>query len=237
MVEAAHDVIEACVAAKRRLVVFSSAEVYGRSGSLGEADPLIVPQPYNVRIEYAIAKSLIEAMTVNSRHRGLEAIVVRPFNVTGPRQSRANGFVMPTFVQQALEGRPLTIFGDGEQRRAFLSVSDLARLVVDFYPPAFASGQQIFNVGNPANTISVRGLADRIKMLCQSRSPTVIVDAKTIHGELYEEAASVDKLPLLGASAAIGWAPEVGLDDLIVETIGFYTHARDELADGLVAHA
>ena len=235
MVDAAHAVIEACVAAKRRLVVFSSAEVYGRSGDLAESDALIVPQPYNVRIEYAIAKSLIEAMTLNSLHRGLEAIVVRPFNVTGPRQSRANGFVMPTFVQQAMSQQPLTVFGGGGQRRAFLSATDLSRFVADFAPAAFASRKGIFNVGNPDNVTSILDLADRIKMFCQSRSPITLVDGKSIHGALYEEAASVDKLPVLEAAANVGWQPAIGLDALIHETIHFYTHARDDLADELVA--
>ncbi|HEX6023852.1 MAG TPA: SDR family oxidoreductase, partial [Solirubrobacter sp.] len=120
-------VVEECVAHDIALVAFSSAEVYGRSGLLQETDDLVVPVHYNARLEYAIAKTLTEAVTINSRHRGLRGLVIRPFNVAGPRQSRAGGFVMPTFVQQALAGRPLTVFAGGEQQRAFLSAVDLAR--------------------------------------------------------------------------------------------------------------
>ena len=92
------------------------------------------------RLEYAIAKTLTEAVTINSRHRGLRGLVIRPFNVAGPRQSRAGGFVMPTFVQQAIAGRPLTVFAGGEQQRAFLSAVDLARFVTEHLDAALESG-------------------------------------------------------------------------------------------------
>lgn len=233
MVTAAHAVVDACIAAGRRLIVFSSAEVYGRSGELAEADAIVVPQPYNVRIEYAIAKTLIEAMTVNSLPRGLDAIVIRPFNVIGARQSRANGFVAPTFVQQALAQRPLTVFGGGQQRRAFLSATDLSRFIVDYHEAAFSSDHLIFNVGNPYNTTTIYDFAERTRMLCQSKSPITLVDGKSIYGTLYEEAASVDKLPVIDAAADVGWQPQVDLDSLIHETIAFYTQHEDFLAHGL----
>ena len=117
---------------------------------------------YNVRLEYAIAKTLTEAVTINSRHRGLRGLVIRPFNVAGPRQSRAGGFVMPTFVQQALAGRPLTVFAGGEQQRAFLSAVDLARFVTEHLDAALESGAPIFNLGNPTNSTTVWGLAELI---------------------------------------------------------------------------
>ena len=155
-------VVEECVEHDIALVAFSSAEVYGRSGLLQESDDLVVPTHYNVRLEYAIAKTLTEAVTINSRHRGLRGLVIRPFNVAGPRQSRAGGFVMPTFVQQALAGRPLTVFAGGEQQRAFLSAVDLARFVTEHLDAALDSGRPIFNLGNPTNRTTVWGLAERI---------------------------------------------------------------------------
>jgi nucleoside-diphosphate-sugar epimerase len=133
-------VVEECVAHDIALVAFSSAEVYGRSGLLQESDDLVVPVHYNARLEYAIAKTLTEAVTINSRHRGLRGLVIRPFNVAGPRQSRAGGFVMPTFVQQAIAGRPLTVFAGGEQQRAFLSAVDLSRFITEHLDVALESG-------------------------------------------------------------------------------------------------
>ena len=81
IVATTQEVIEECVEHDVALISFSSAEVYGRSGMLAESDDIIVPVHYNARLEYAIAKTLTEAATINSRHRGLRGFVIRPFNV------------------------------------------------------------------------------------------------------------------------------------------------------------
>jgi nucleoside-diphosphate-sugar epimerase len=222
MVRSAEMVIEDCIRHDVPVVVFSSAEVYGRSGELAESDTILVPVDYSVRIEYAIAKTLTEAMVANSRHRGLRGIVIRPFNVTGPRQSELGGFVVPTFVQQALAGEDITVFATGEQLRAFLSVSDLTRFILDHMDEAVVSEPLIYNIGNPANKITVRGLADLVKEMTGSDSDIVYADAKAIHGDLYEEAESFEKTPVLGAATSFGWRPEVDLRALIDETIAYY---------------
>jgi nucleoside-diphosphate-sugar epimerase len=227
IVAVTQEVVEACVAHDVALITFSSAEVYGRSGMLAESDDIVVPTHYNARLEYAIAKTLTEAATINSRHRGLRGFVIRPFNVAGPRQSRAGGFVMPTFVQQALAGRALTVFAGGEQERAFLSATDLARFITDHADAAFASGRPIFNLGNPANSTTVWNLAERIVARLGSDSPIEHADARLIHGPLYEEAESVQKLPVLDAAATVGWAPAITLDELIDETARFYRDRED----------
>jgi nucleoside-diphosphate-sugar epimerase len=223
-------VVDECVEHDIALVAFSSAEVYGRSGLLQESDDLVVPTHYNARLEYAIAKTLTEAVTINSRHRGLRGLVIRPFNVAGPRQSRAGGFVMPTFVQQALAGRALTVFAGGEQQRAFLSAIDLARFVTEHVDAALASGRPIFNLGNPSNSTTVWGLAEKIVTRLQSTSVIEHADARLIHGPLYEEAESFQKLPVLDAAAAVGWEPRITLDALIDETALYY-RVRDDARD------
>ncbi len=215
-------VVDQCIEHDVPVCDFSSAEVYGRSGELAEKDTIQVPVEYSVRIEYAIAKTLTEAMVANSRHRGLRGIVIRPFNVTGPRQSERGGFVVPTFVQQALAGEDLTVFATGEQQRAFLSVTDLTRFIVDHMDDAISSGELIYNIGNPANKISVRALAEKIRDMTGSTSEVVYADAKKIHGELYEEAESFEKTPVLRAAPSVGWEPRIGLDALIRETIDYY---------------
>lgn len=220
-------VVEACVEAGVPLCVFSSAEVYGRSGLLGEKDDIRVPTSYNARIEYAIGKTLVEAMAVNSAQRGLRAIVVRPFNVGGSRQSRAGGFVMPTFVQQALAGRPITVFATGEQVRAFLAASDLSRFLTDHMDAALDGPDTIYNVGNPANGTTIRDLAERVKTLLGSDSEIVYLDGKQVHGPNYVEAESFEKIPVLAAAAELGWEPKVGLDELILETAEYYQRNQD----------
>jgi nucleoside-diphosphate-sugar epimerase len=220
-------VIEGCLAADVPLCTFSSAEVYGRSGLLGEGDDIRVPTGYNVRIEYAIAKTLTEAMTVNSLSRGLRGFVIRPFNVAGSRQSRAGGFVMPTFVQQAIVGQPITVFATGNQVRSFTSASDLGRFLTDYWDAALESDAHVFNIGNPANRTTVRGLAEMVKDLLSSTSEIVYVDGKEVYGPAYEEAESFEKVPVLKAALELGWKPEVGLDELIRETADYYRMRED----------
>ncbi len=227
LVEATALVVDECLRIDASLLVFSSAEVYGRSGLLGEDEDVRVPPTYNARIEYAIAKLLSEAITINSRHQGLNGIALRPFNVAGPRQSKAAGFVMPTFVQQALGGEPITVFHTGLQERAFLSVTDLARFVIDHTDDALSGPDRIFNLGNPSNRTTILALAQRVKELTNSSSQIVLVDAKEIHGPMYEEAESFQKLPREGAAQRLGWKPLVTMDELIIETIDYYAERAD----------
>ena len=221
-------VAEACLASGSALCTFSSAEVYGRSGLLAEDDPIRVPVTYNARIEYAVAKTLTEAVTLNNRHRGLRGIVIRPFNVAGSRQSRAGGFVVPTFVQQALADEPLTVFAGGTQIRAFLAATDLARFMTDHLQDALDGPEAIFNLGNPDNAISVWSLAERVVSVLGSDSEVVHADGRDIHGPLYEEAESLEKVPVLRNAPALGWRPEAPLDALILQTADFY-RSHDDL--------
>jgi len=227
MVRCAEYVLEGCLEADVPLCMFSSAEVYGRSGLLGEKDDIRIPTRYNARIEYAIGKTLIEAMTINSLRRGLKAFVIRPFNVAGSRQSQAGGFVMPTFVQQALSGHPITVFATGQQVRSFTSATDLSCFLTDFWDSALESGEPVFNIGNPDNSTTILGLAKRVKTLLNSPSETMYADAKKIHGPDYEEAESFEKVPALGAALEVGWRPQVGLDELILETADYYRTRAD----------
>jgi nucleoside-diphosphate-sugar epimerase/glycosyltransferase involved in cell wall biosynthesis len=219
--------IESCIRADIPLVNFSSAEVYGRSGMLFEGSDVRVPPHYSARIEYALGKLTAEAMCVNGKERGLRSVVLRPFNVAGPRQSRFGGFVLPTFVQQALAGRPLTVFATGRQKRAFCAVGDLCRFITDYLDDAAFDNPRIYNVGNPANTIEIYDLAVRVKEMVGSSSEIVFADARSIYGQGYEEAESFEKLPDIRTARELGWTPEVSLDELIEETIGYYRTHED----------
>ncbi|MBN6052372.1 NAD(P)-dependent oxidoreductase [Nonomuraea sp. RK-328] len=223
-------VIEACASAGVPLCVFSSAEVYGRSGVLDEKDDIVVPTQYNTRIEYAIAKTLAEAMVANSRRHGLRGIVIRPFNVAGARQSRAGGFVMPTFVQQALAGRPITVFAGGDQVRAFIAADDLTRFLTGYMDAALEGDDVVINVGNPANAVTIMELAERVKALLDSPSPIVRVDGRSVHGPHYAEAESFHKIPALRAATGLGWRPRVPLDELILGTADYYRAREDRRA-------
>jgi nucleoside-diphosphate-sugar epimerase len=134
---------------------------------------------------------------------------------------------MPTFVQQALSGRPLTVFAGGDQVRAFLSASELSRFITDHLDDALDCDDCVYNLGNPNNATTVWNLAERVVELLDSPSSIEHADARLVHGPLYEEAESFEKVPVLEAASNVGWVPEIGLDELIAETAAFYRQHED----------
>jgi nucleoside-diphosphate-sugar epimerase len=227
IIDSSRDVVRCCVKDKLPLVYVSSAEVYGTSGILVENADVRVPPYYNARIEYALAKLTCEAMVLNNAVNHLRSMVIRPFNVAGPLQSRAGGFVMPTFVQQALGGHPITVFDTGRQTRAFLASSDLAAFLAGFVDEKTLSEPRVFNVGNPDNAITMLALAHRVRELVGSDSEIVMTSGVEVYGPRYREAESIEKVPDISRATSLGWRPERSLDDIILETVDFYRSSAD----------
>jgi len=161
-----------------------------------------------VRLEYAIAKLAAETAIINTcKVTDLKASIVRPFNVAGPRQSGAGGFVLPRFIEQAMNNDSLTVFGNGKQMRAFTHVVD----IVDGLVRVMERGQngQAYNLGNPVNKTSIIDLACQVVDIIGNGDVT-FVDPKTIFGELYAEAA--EKFPdATKAINELGWSPKYGV--------------------------
>ena len=227
IVAVTQEVIEECVEHDVPLISFSSAEVYGRSGMLAESDDIIVPTHYNARLEYAIAKTLTEAATINSRHRGLRAFVIRPFNVAGPRQSRAGGFVMPTFVQQALAEQPLTVFA-AACRSALSSAPPTSPASSSTTPKRRSSRSARSSTWATRPTRPPSGiLAERIVERLDSSSPIEHADAQpdprpaVRGGGVDPEIAG----PRGGGGRRLETADH--LDELIDETAYFYSERDD----------
>jgi nucleoside-diphosphate-sugar epimerase len=221
MLDATSSVIRLCLHQNSDLCFFSSSEIYGKSGVLTESTEIRVPAYFNARIEYALGKLASEAMIANSIPRGLRALVIRPFNVAGPRQSRASGFVLPTFVQQALRNNPITVFGSGLQRRCFLGVTDLADFI-ETYIVSQHFGSLTVNLGNPSNVTTINSLAQRVKALLNSNSSIDHVSGQSVYGPYYQEAESFEKLCDIKAAMALGWSPSQEIDDLILQTVNHY---------------
>ena len=215
-------IVDYCIARNVPLIYFSSAEVYGRSGTLDESMDIRVPCTYNARLEYALGKLTCESMLINSRHRGLKAVIIRPFNVVGPRQSRRGGFVMPTLVQQALSGRPLTVFESGQQQRAFTDVDDVVEFVINHAVRGFDDPHPVFNVGNPANATTIEGLAHSINQILGTSSEILFTSGRAVHGPGYCEAESFQKLPVIARAQGLGWRAVSSLEQIILKTAAFY---------------
>lgn len=222
-------VARAAVRDGSRLLNISTSEVYGRPGRYHETDTLEIPARYSARDEYAVGKLAGERIVATAAQAGADTMTIRPFNVAGPRQSRRKGFVLPTFAEQALEGDPVTIFGDGHQERAFTAAEDVALYIVRAFElePETWDGRPI-NVGNPRNQITIGDLARRVltvtdKRLGREPDPATWrirhTTGKEVHGPLYEEAIGTQKLPLIGEAEALGWRPRVDLETLIERTV------------------
>lgn len=208
------------IAMGAKLLDVSTSEVYGKDPddiSQNEDIDKIVPSRYTVRLEYGVAKMACEISLHNlAQATNLKVNIVRPFNIVGIGQKGEVGFVLPRFVQQALTGQPLTVFGDGYQQRCFTSVDD----IVDAMLAITDSGvnREIFNIGNPGNICSINDLAKLVIGISGSNSGVIHVDPKTIYGRFYEEAWN--KIPDIGkVEQMIGWYPRRPLEDIVQEVV------------------
>ena len=206
------------------LIFVSTSEIYGyreKAEFLKEEDDKLLVGDFKVRNEYSIAKLLSEIVLDNSaKVSNLKYQIIRPFNISGARQLKNGGFVLPTFVQQALSGEPITVFGDGEQVRAFTHVKDIIDgIYLTSVSPDIMN--QIWNIGNKDNVTTINYLAEKVKEFTNSDSEIVWVDPKTIHGPLYEEAW--DKIPNAEKiKDELGWETTAGVDSIIKEVIEYY---------------
>jgi UDP-glucose 4-epimerase len=209
---------EYALAHHARLVDVSTSEVYGggREGLCAEDDQKIVPARPSFRLEYAVAKLAAETALVNLHARdGLDVVIVRPFNIAGPRQSGEGGFVLPRFLAQARLRLPLTIFGDGSARRAFSHVEDLADGI--WKAGDRGSPGTAYNLGNHENVLTVEELADCVLRVTGSDSEKEFVDPETVYGTTFVEAN--DKFPAAGrAISELGWRPTKGVEQIVRDT-------------------
>ncbi len=201
------------------VVIFSSSEVYGKSATVPfseEADLVLGPTTKH-RWAYACSKAIDEFLALAYwKERKLPVIVVRLFNTVGPRQTGRYGMVIPNFVQQALTGAPITVHGDGHQRRAFGYVGDVVDGLLKLASEPHAVGQ-VFNLGNSEET-SILDLALRVKALTDSKSQIVRIP----YSQAYE--AGFEDMPrrvpdLTKIGKLVGYVPKVGLDEILLRVI------------------
>jgi UDP-glucose 4-epimerase len=224
-------VIEAAHRYRRKIMVASTSEIYGKnsSGPLAEDADRILGSPAVVRWAYSTAKA-VDEMLANAYHRerALPTVVIRLFNVVGPRQSPAYGMVVPRLVRQALRSETLTVYGDGTQTRCFAHVSDVVVALTTLLDAEAAVGET-FNVGSPEE-ISIRDLADWIIRLTGSESTVRLVPYDAAYGAGFEDMER--RVPDIGKLHALtGWAPTLGLDEVLRDTIAeARAETREELS-------
>jgi UDP-glucose 4-epimerase len=212
---------------KKKVLIASTSEVYGKSVNVPfreDADLVLGPSDKH-RWAYACSKLIDEFLALAYfKERKLPVIIVRLFNTVGPRQTGQYGMVIPNFVQQALAGRPITVFGDGTQSRSFTYVGDVVRAMVALIDEPRAVGQ-VFNIGN-GQEISIGQLAERIRTLTSSSSEIVRIP----YDEAYE--AGFEDMPrrvpdISKVRALVGYVPTVELDEILLLVVDhFRRHSR-----------
>lgn len=204
------------------LVFVSTSEIYGyrdKPVMLQEHEDKLLTGEFKVRNEYSMAKLLSEIVISNTaKVSNLKYQIIRPFNISGARQLPDAGFVLPRFVTQALAGEDITVFGDGEQVRAFTYVKDI---IDGIYLTSMHTSNDIWNIGNPNNKVTINYLAQRVKELTKSDSNIIHIDPKTIYGPLYAEAW--DKIPdPKKIQSELNWEVTKTVDEIILDVINFW---------------
>jgi len=204
---------------KKLVLVASTSEVYGKSQSVPfrEDGDLQLGATVRHRWAYACSKAMDEFLALAYwKERKLPIVIVRLFNTVGPRQTGRYGMVLPTFVRQALAGRPITVFGDGTQSRCFGYVGDVVRALVALVEEPRAVGE-VFNVGNDRE-ITIRALAEMIKDRAHSTSDIVHVPYDQAYEAGFEDMAR--RVPdLTKIRTLIGYEPRVQLEQIVDEVI------------------
>lgn len=166
------------------VLVTSTSEIYGKNASdrLHEEDDRVLGSPLKSRWSYSEAKAIEEILAFTyHREKGLPTVIVRLFNTVGPRQTGRYGMVIPRFVNQAIRGEPITVFGDGQQSRCFSHVADVVLALAALMGEERAVGK-VFNLGGQEE-ITIQQLAELVIERVSSDSTVRFVP----YDEAYEE--------------------------------------------------
>ena len=210
---------------KKKVLIASTSEVYGLSSDVPfrEDGNLVMGATTKGRWSYACSKAIDEFLALAYwREKKLPTIIVRLFNTVGPRQTGRYGMVIPTFVKQAVAGRPLTVYGDGKQSRCFGYVGDVVEALVKLMEHPEAVGQ-VFNIGS-SEEVTILEVAQRVKELTHSSSEIIFVPYDEAYEEGFEDMPR--RVPDISkVSKLVGFRPQMNLDG-ILETVVNYQNGR-----------
>jgi UDP-glucose 4-epimerase len=214
------NVVEAAHRNGARILIASTSEIYGKNDKVGlrEDDDRISGSPLRSRWSYAEAKAIDESLVdAYVRERGLWAVIVRLFNTVGPRQTGRYGMVIPNFVQQAISGQPITVYGTGQQSRAFGFVGDVVGALADLAHHPDAVGE-VFNIGS-TQEITINDLAELVKKMTSSKSEIIHIPYDRAYEEGFEDmprrVPDISKIQRL-----TGYQPSLDLKAILDRIIG-----------------
>lgn len=210
-----HNTLGVARSQRARFLLASTSEIYG--------DPLEHPQteaywghvnPIGLRSVYDEAKRFAEALTMAyHRYHGIDTRVVRIFNTYGPRMHLEDGRVLPNFLQQALKGEPLTIYGDGQQTRSFCYVDDLIDGIVRLL---YSEEHQPVNIGNPVE-MTIQEFAETINRLVDNKAGVIYKPVERLESDPQRRRPDITR-----ARQILGWEPKIDLDEGLRKTIPYF---------------
>ncbi len=207
---------------RKKVMIASTSEIYGKSNKapFNEEDDSIIGATTKSRWSYASSKALDEFLALAYyKETGLPVVIFRLFNTVGPRQRGHYGMVIPRFVQWALAGEPLQVYGDGHQSRCFCNVSDVVAGVTALAECEPANGE-VFNIG-AQDEISILELAHKVKERTGSSSPIVTVPYNEAYEAGFEDMQR--RVPDISKiKRVIGWEPRKTLDQTLDEIIAYF---------------
>jgi UDP-glucose 4-epimerase len=207
---------------KKKVIITSTSEVYGKASRVPfrEDDDLVLGPTVKGRWSYACSKAIDEFLALAYwKERKLPLVIVRLFNTVGPRQTGRYGMVLPTFVNQALSDRPITVFGDGRQSRSFTYISDVVGALMKLAQCEEAVGE-VFNLGNGAE-VTIEELARKVKEMTGSSSEIVRIPYEQAYEEGFEDMPR--RVPdITKLKRYIGYEPQVQLDEMIEKVVEYY---------------
>jgi UDP-glucose 4-epimerase len=213
------NVLECANKKRRKVLITSTSEVYGKSLSIPfrEDGDLLLGATYKGRWSYACSKAIDEFLALAYwKERKLPVVIVRLFNTVGPKQTGQYGMVVPTFVKQALLGHPITVYGNGKQRRCFTHVKDSVRALIALAEAPKAVGQ-VFNIGS-SQEISIEGLAKLVKEMTRSKSRIQKVPYNKAYEEGFEDMNR--RVPDISkVNRAVGYKPTFSIQDILNDVI------------------
>jgi UDP-glucose 4-epimerase len=216
---------------QKRVLIASTSEVYGLSTDVPfhEDGNLVMGATTKGRWSYACSKAIDEFLALAYwREKKLPTTIVRLFNTVGPRQTGRYGMVIPTFVKQALAGRPITVYGNGKQTRCFGYVGDVVGALIKLMDRADSVGQ-VFNIGSNEE-ISILELAKKVKELARSDSEIVFVPYDEAYEEGFEDmprrVPDTTKIKNL-----VGFRPEMSLEGILQSVISYHSGRPTSLDD------
>jgi UDP-glucose 4-epimerase len=207
---------------RKRVLITSTSEVYGKRDRVPfrEDDDLVMGPTDKGRWSYACSKAIDEFLAIAYwKEKKVPTVIARLFNTVGPRQTGRYGMVIPNFVQQALSGEDITVFGDGTQSRCFTLVTDVVDALMKLIEHQDAVGE-VYNIGSD-DEVTILQLAHRIRELTGSKSRIVFLPYDQAYEEGFED--MVKRVPDISKIRnLIGYQPKFSLDEILTSVIDYH---------------